>query len=234
MLKTLQALVIIICCIFMFGLLVNAGFWDDLTDIFDGVGILERLAKWIQDLEKDIQELEKEKLLEKQNANRCDDKEQEYDNAITTYQNSYNAAYADYSAALTLRSGAKVRKGLAEADIREALDWIYELSGSSSTSDGAIDHWRARLADARARKSAAEADIAAAQLIIDAALAHMGVTEYHIQVAVGMREHYKQREQFHRDNVDRIQGEIDAKNAEIKAKQAEIDRINSEYENPHN
>ena len=62
----------------MFGLLANAGdFWDDLTDIFDGVGILERLAKWIQDLEKDIQELEKEKLLEKQNANRCDGKEKE-------------------------------------------------------------------------------------------------------------------------------------------------------------
>ena len=231
--KTLQVLAIIICCIFMFGLVTNAGFWDDLTDLFDGISILERLANATGALEKDIQELENEKLLEKQNANRCDEEEEKYSDAIKTYQESYNAAYADYSAALTLRSGAEARKGLAESDISSALDMLYELSGSSASS-GVIDYWRAKLADARARKSAAEADIAMAQSIIDAASVHMSVTDYHIQVATSMVAHFAQREQFHRDNVDRIQGEIDAKTREIAAKQAEIDRINSEYDNSHN
>ena len=218
----------------MFGLLTNAGFWDDLTDLFDGISILERLANALKELEKDLQDLTSEQLLEMQNANRCDDKEKEYGDAVKTYQENYNAAYADYSAALTLRSGAEVRKGLAEADITEALDMLYELGGSSSTSDGAIDAWLAKLADARARKSAAEADIATAQPMIEAASIYMSVTEYHIQVAIGMREHYAQREQFHRDNVTDIQKQIDDINKLIKAKEDEIKKIKEEYDNPHN
>ena len=231
--KTLHALVIIICCLLTFSFFIDANPWDDITDSFDGVGILERLAKAIRGLEKDIQELRSDQLLQRQNANRCDNQEQAYNDAVKTYQENYNAAYAEYSAALTLRSGAEARKGIAESDISSALDMLYELSGSS-TSSGVIDYWRAELADARARKSAAEADIAMAQSTINSASSYMSNTEYHIQIAIGMAAHYAQREQFHRDKVDEIQEKIDAKEADIAAKQAEIDRINDQYNNPHN
>ena len=87
--KTLHALVIIICCLLTFSFFVNANLWEDITDFFDGVGILERLAKQIQGLETTISELESDKLLQQANAVRCDDEKKKYGEALITYKTNW-------------------------------------------------------------------------------------------------------------------------------------------------
>jgi chromosome segregation ATPase len=216
-----------------FSFFIDANLWDDITDLFDGVGILERLAEQIQGLEKTISELESDKLLQQANAVRCDNEKKRYGEALITYKTNYNAAYADHSAAYTALSGAEARKGIAEADISYALDMLYDLGGSSSTSDGAIEYWQEQLRDARARKSAAEVDIAMAQSTINSASSYMSNTQYQIDIAEGMQSHYAARAQYHRSNVQEIERQIEAKRADIRAKEAEIDRIRAQYNNPN-
>ena len=213
--------------------------WEDITDLMDLSDILLPILKRIGAVEKSIEDLEKEKLLQEAHAVSCDNSVTQWKAQKQIYVNSYTAAYNDHSAATQALSLARATLTVAQEDINTACDELDRLSylsnkySESSLSDR-ITEWQAKLRDARNRKSAAEADIPMQEAIIASAEQHMTDTQRMIIRAESMIRHFENREAYHDRQVDSLQQQIDALNAEKTAQQRKEEQIRNDYRNKDN
>ena len=188
------------------------------------------IERAINELNADIQDLKARQTGPMSSANYAREQRKYWESEVSEYDPDIQAATAALNEAETQLAGAEVRKAIAEADISTALDMLYALGGSSSTSDGAIDHWREKLREARARKSAAEADIGMAQSAISSAKASKNIAESERNIAQWWVNYYQDWENHYNSIVADLQAQIGEKEAQIEAKRREIQAIREQYQ----
>ena len=147
-----------------------------------------------------------------------------YDSQISSLEASKSIAWNNYTAAGTRLSGYQVELAHAEADISYALDMLYDLSGSS-TSSGVIDYWREKLRDARARKSAAEANIKTAEA--DAASAMATIDSLDSQISTIKIEKLLVYEEISREqqNIAAVTNLIQGLESNISSEQRQLNQV---------
>ena len=213
--KNLQIVVLLIVCMLASTLFL---LFLESQDVLDPVGSMFDLEEAIQRIHAEfnpsLTTLREDMMTEMVYANYFNSLVSYYESEVEKWDLVRVAAINIYDAANAERSKAVNQKTFAENDIREALDMLYDLGGSGSTSDGAIDEWRARLADARARKSAAEANIAMYQSTMDRAEEARKEASKWIDKALFWRAFYAPLEQFHTENALDLEQQIAEKEEE--------------------
>ena len=211
--KNLQVVAILIACMLattLFLLFLESQ--DVLGPVGDMFDLEEAIRRIHDEFNPSLTTLRENLLIEMVYANYFNSQVSYYDSEAQTWELARLAAISMYNTASANLSNAENRKAVAESDIRVALDRIYDLGGSTYSS--AIDHWRSRLADARARKSNAEADIAMVQSTMEGAEEARKEASKWLYKALSWRDYYYHFEQIHTQNALDLEQQITEKEEE--------------------